>query len=214
MTQSAPFTFQTPDHLLSVTSESAGVQTIVRLYRDGDQVAEHRGFDSHVTLRAGDHTVVVKVGPFGGIRQALLLPPGTDPKDARRLGQEFAAPPGTLAARLQGWGARHPDLYAARHVVIMLGQGALGLIAFGAILLGLRPSIPWPALSTTALPLPQVTLSAWPETLVNALKYVSPIVIAIVIALRKARHRRQQRAHTNHHTPSLPGVDQATQVRA
>ena len=51
MSQSAPFTYQTPDHLLSVTTESSGIQTIVRLFRDGDLVAEQRGMDSNVTLR-------------------------------------------------------------------------------------------------------------------------------------------------------------------
>jgi hypothetical protein len=220
MSQSVPFTYQTPDHLLSVTSESSGIQTIVRLFRDGDLVAEQRGMDSNVTLRAEGHAVVVKVGPFGGISQALLLPADAEPKDAQKLGAEFTAPAGTVARRLQEWGNRHPDLYASRHVVIAIGQTILGIIGFSAIFFGLLPSIPWPditldislpqvSLPHISLPIPEIALPAiplpdislprftppgWLEPLFSVLKYLSPVVIAIVIAVREARHRRQRRA--------------------
>jgi hypothetical protein len=239
MTQSAPFTFQTPDHRLSVTSESSGLQTIVRLFEGSKLVAEQRGMDSNVTLRAEDHTVVVKVGPFGGITQALLLPPDADPKDAQKLGQEFAAPPGTFAARVQAWGNRHPDLYAARHVVIAVGQTILGIIGFSAIFFGLLPTIPWPDVALPAIPLPQISLPslpfpeialpaiplpeialprisppAWLEPLFSALKYLTPIVIAIGIAVREARQRRQRRARAEQDTPAMPGVDRPNQIRA
>jgi hypothetical protein len=219
MTQSAPFTLATPDHQLSVTSETSGLQTIIRLFRGNALVAEQRGTDPQVTLQAGDHTVVVNVGPFGTISQALLLSPGADPKEAQKLGAEFSAPAGTFAARVQGWGSRHPDLYASRHVVIAIGQTVLGIVGFSAILFGLLPGIPWPAVSLPALPLPHLTLPAlpipeialpaiplpnvplpritpptWLEPLVSALKYLSPVVIAFVIAVREARQRRQRRA--------------------
>ena len=220
MSQSAPFTYQTPDHLLSVTSESSGIQTIVRLFRDGDLVAEQRGMDSNVTLRTAEHTVVVKVGPFGGISQALLLPADADPKEAQKLGAEFTAPAGTFARRVQEWGNRHPDLYASRHVVIAIGQTILGIIGFSAIFFGLLPSIPWPNISVDVplpqvslpnislpipeiplptIPLPDITLPhitppGWLEPLFSALKYLSPIVIALVIAIREAKHRHQRRA--------------------
>jgi hypothetical protein len=165
--------------------------------------------------------VVVNVGPFGAISQALLLPPGADPKEAQKLGAEFSAPPGTFAARVQGWGSRHPDLYASRHVVIAIGQTMLGIVGFSAIFFGLLPGIPWPAVSLPALPLPHLTLPAlpipeialpaiplpdvplpritpptWLESLVSVLKYLSPIVIACVIAVREARQRRQRRARS------------------
>ncbi len=243
MTQSAPFTYQTPEHLLSVTTESSGIQTIIRLTRGSDLVAEHRGVDSHVTLRADDHTVVVKVGPFGGITQALLLPPGADPRDAQKLGQEFTAPPGTFAARVQAWGNRHPDLYAARHVVIAIGQTLLGIIGFSAIFFGLLPTIPWPGITLDfplpqvplphialpslpfpeialpAIPLPDVTLPqitppGWLEPLFSALKYLSPIIIAIGIAVREARQRRQRRAQEEHNVPAISGADRSNQIRA
>lgn len=238
MVQSAPFTCQTPSHLLSVTAESQGIQTSVRLFRDGELVAERRGMDSTVTLRASEHVVVVKVGPFGGITQALLLPEGTDPKDAQKLGAEFAAPPGTFAARVQAWGNRHPDLYAARHVVIAIGQMVLGIIGFSAILFGLLPSIPWPNIALDlllphialpALPIPEITLPAiplpaialpqirppaWLEPLSSALKYLSPIVIAVVIAVREARHRRQRRAQAAQNAPAMPEVDRANRIQA
>lgn len=218
MAQSAPFTLQTSEHVLTVTTESAGIQTVARLFRDGEEVAAHSGMDPNVTLRAGELSVVVKVGPFGGIRQALLLPPGADPQDAQRLGTEFTAPPGTLLARTQDWGNRHPDLYAARHVLIAIGQTILGIVGFSAIVFGLLPSLPWPDISlNVALPqvsmpalpwpeftlpaiplpdiaLPRVTVPGWLEPLVGVLKYLSPIVVAVVIAVREARHRRQRRS--------------------
>lgn len=219
MTQSAPYTYQTPDHLLSVTSESSGIQTIVRLFQGNDLVVEQRGMDPNVTLRTDDHTVVVKVGPLGNISQALLLPPGTDLKEAQKLGAEFSAPSGTLAARVQAWGNRHPDLYASRHVVIAIGQTLLGIVGFSAIFFGLLPSIPWPAVSLPPIPLPhislpalpipnilipaislpdvplpQITPPAWLEPVFSALKYLTPVVIAVVIAVREARQRRQRRA--------------------
>jgi hypothetical protein len=243
MTQSAPFTYQTPGHLLSITSESSGVQTILRLFRDGELAAEQRGTDSTVTLRAGEDVVVVKVGPFGGITQALLLPEGVDAKEAQTLGAEFAAPPGTFTARVQAWGNRHPDLYASRHVVIAIGQTVLGIIGFSAIFLGLLPSIPWPNIALDfpippiplphvtlpALPfpevpvpsvplpniaLPQITPPAWVDSLFSALKYLSPLAIAIVIAVREARQRRQRRARAEQTTPDMPGADSANRIQA
>ena len=233
MTQSAPFTYQTPTYLLSVTTESPGIQTIVRLFRDGELIEEQRGMDSTVALRASDDVVVVKVGPFGGITQALLLPVGTDPKDAQKLGAEFTAPPGTFTARVQAWGNRHPDLYAARHVVIAIGQMVLGIIGFSAIFIGLLPSIPWPnialdfplphitlpALPLPAIPLPAIALPditppAWLEPLFSALKYLSPMVIAVVIAVREARQRRQRRARAEQPTPTMPEVDSANRIQA
>jgi hypothetical protein len=243
MTQSAPFTYQTPDYVLSATSESSGLQTIVRLFQGSDLVAEQRGMDSTVTLRASEHVVVVKVGPFGGITQALLLPEGTDPKDVQKLGAEFSAPPGTFAARVQAWGNRHPDLYAARHVVIAIGQTVLGIIGFSAIFFGLLPTIPWPNialdfplphiplphLTLPALPIPEIALPAiplpdftlphitpptWLEPLFSALKYLSPIVIAIVIAVREARQRRHRRVRAEQNAPAMPGADRANQIRA
>jgi hypothetical protein len=224
MTPSVPFTYQTPDYLLYVTSESAGVQTIIRLFRERQLIAEHRGVDSNVTLRTEHHLVVVKVGPFGGITQALLLPPGANPRDAQQVGAEFAAPPGTHAARVQAWGNRHPDLYAARHVVIAIGHTILGVIGVSAILFGLLPSIPWPAVALPDLllpliPLPQISLPdipapgialpaiswpeialpappvpAWLEPLFDALKTLAPIIVALCIAVREARFRRQRRS--------------------
>ncbi|MCA9880577.1 MAG: hypothetical protein KC442_22430 [Thermomicrobiales bacterium] len=219
MTQSAPFTFQTPTHVLAVTSESSGVQTITRLYAGETLVAEQRGLDSTVTLRAADATVVIKLGPLGGIAQALHLPPGADPRDAQRLGVEFAAPPGSFAARLQAWATRHPELYASRHVVVAIGQTLLGILGVSALLFGLLPAIPWPAVALPelpwphisppalpSLPLPHVGISlpeipwphlsppAWLEPLLGALKYLTPIVIAGGIAVREARQRRRRRA--------------------
>lgn len=243
MTQSAPFTHQTPDHLLSVTAESSGLQTIIRLYRDSDLVEEQRGMDSTVTLRNGEHLVVVKVGPFGGITQAILLPESSDPKDAQKLGTEFTAPPGSFAARVQAWGNRHPDFYASRHVAIAIGQTLLGIVGFSAILFGLLPGIPWPKIALDIglphLPLPQITLPslplpgvalpavplpdvtlprftppAWLEPLVNALNVLSPVVIAIVIAVREARQRRQRRARAGQNAPGQPGAERANQSQA
>ena len=239
MTQSAPHTYQTPDHLLSVTSESSGLHTIVRLFRGSDLVVEQRGMDPNVTLRIGELIVVVKVGPFGGISQALLLPPGAEPKDAQKLGAEFSAPPGTFAARVQAWGNHHPDLYAARHVAIAIGQTVLGIVGFSAIFFGLLPNIPWPTVPLPHIPLPhipvpalpipdialpvipwpevalpQITPPAWLEPLFSALKYVTPIVIAIGIAVREARQRRQRRLRGEQTGPALPQADSATQLRA
>lgn len=239
MSQSVPFTYQTPDHVLSVTTESSGIQTIVRLFRNGDLAAEHRGMDSNVTLRADEHTVVVKVGPFGGITQALLLPADADPKDAQRLGAEFTAPSGTFTRRVQEWGNRHPDLYASRHVVIAIGQTILGIIGFSAIFFGLLPSIPWPnitldvplpqvSLPRISLPIPEIALPAiplpditlprltppgWLEPLMGVLKYLSPIVIAIVIGVREAKHRRQRRARTEQESAATPRTGSSTQIR-
>ena len=40
---------------------------------------------------------------------------------------------------------------------------------------------------------PQITPPAWLEPLFSALKYVTPVVIAVAIAVREARQRRQRR---------------------
>ena len=100
----------------------------------------------------------------------------------------------------------------------------LGIIGFSALFFGLLPSIPWPSITVDiplpqvpipqislpslpipdiAVPLPDVTLPritppSWLEPLFGVLKYLTPIVIALFVAVREARHRRQRRVETEH----------------
>ena len=57
----------------------------------------------------------------------------------------YAPPPGTRAARVHAWGERHPNLYAARHVVINVGGTVLAILGVSALLRaifgGLLPSL-------------------------------------------------------------------------
>jgi flagellar biosynthesis/type III secretory pathway M-ring protein FliF/YscJ len=58
------------------------------------------------------------------------------------------------------------------------------------------PSIPWPDLPS--IPFPSFSLPAWVGTVLDAAKYVVPVVVAFVIARGEIRRRRREQERRTH----------------
>lgn len=137
----------------------------------------------------------------------------------------FEPAPGTLAARLQRLQREHPRLWAARHVVLATARvlaGLLGVLVFLQVVLRQvlgwltdhlpdvdLPDIPWPDIDLPSIPwpdidLPDVSLPGWLLVLVGTAKFWVPILVAVVLAVREVRRRKNPPAE-----PVDPGRDES-----
>ncbi len=204
-----------------VETESSGLHTVARLFIDGVQADEQKGIGGPIRLTGGDLFVVVNLGFLGNVTEILAVPSGTDPdqvnEKVKAEGIAFSAPVGSRAARMQQFRRDHPELYAARHVVMAVLQVLVGVLGIGALLRALLPrlslpDLPWPEIDLPAIPLPAIDLPAipwpgipWPQIdlpdlshlawikdLWNSVNWLVPIVIAIVVALNELDKRRKR----------------------
>jgi hypothetical protein len=222
MTTSEParFTLEEAGHTYEVESHSSGLNTIARLFVDGVQVDEQKGMEKAIVLHGGGLAVVVSLDWLGNITEILAVPAGGDPgeekKRAASEGIAFVPPPGSRAARLDEMRRKHPELYAARHVVLATLQVLVGFLGIGALLSALLggliprlhlpvpdlpdlplpdidlPAIPWPSISWPDLPIPDLAFLAPLKELWGAVNWLVPIIIAIVVALNEVDKRRKR----------------------
>jgi hypothetical protein len=187
-----------------------------RLLVDGAEVDEG-GSDEigHVELgQDAGHPTRVAWWWTGRVSRCVLVEPGHG--DVRRRSVPYAPPAGTRAARVHAWGEAHPNLYAARHVIINVGGTILAILGVSALLRaifgGLLPHIDlgwlpdldapdWlryldPARYLAPLfewvpPLLDQLFGWIPEVETGWLKYVVGFVVAVSIAVREARRRKR-----------------------
>lgn len=149
----------------------------------------------------------------GRVANCVLVEPGQG--DVRRRSVPYAPPAGTRQARLHAWGEAHPNLYAARHVVInvvgtvlaILGVSALLKALFSGLLPALDVDLPdlhppeWvkyldPSRYLAPLfqwvePLVDRLLGWLPEVELGWMKYVVGFLVAVSIAVREVRRRKR-----------------------
>jgi hypothetical protein len=156
---------------------------------------------------------VVRLNWLDQVTQILAVPSGTDPKKADEVGMAFDPPPGSRAARMERLKRDHPELHAARHVVIAIGQVLIGVLGIGALLSGLLPRIDWPDIplpDLPAIPWPDLPDIPWPDIpwpdidlpdlafleqikeLWSSVNWLVPIIIAVVVAMNEIRKRRKR----------------------
>lgn len=201
-----------------VESEAAGWGAVGRLFVDGEQIAEGKSSNQKIILKGGGLVVVVRLNWMERVTEVLAVPEGTDPKRADVEGMAFTPPAGSRAARLDRMKREHPTLYAARHIALAIGQVLIGVLGIGALLgallpridlpeirLPALPTIPWPELPDIpwpTVPLPDIKLPPLPEVpfldqlaaLWSSLSWLTPIVIALIVAVNEVRKRRQREA--------------------
>jgi hypothetical protein len=146
----------------------------------------------------------------GRVSKVLLVEPGHG--DVRRRSVPYAPPPGTRAARVHAWGESHPNLYAARHVVINVGGTILAILGVSALLKALLPRIDlgwlpdlhppdWAKyldpgrylgpLFEWVAPLLDRLFGWIPDIEAGWVKYVVGFVVAVSIAVREAKRRKR-----------------------
>jgi hypothetical protein len=200
-------------HVFEVETASSGLSTIARLFVDGVQVDEQKRAEGPIHLEGGQLTIVVSLNWLGQVTQILAVPSGTDPKKADEEGIAFTPPEGSRAAKLETLKRDHPELYAARHIVIAILQVLFSVLGIGALLGALLPrigvpdipwpdlpavpwpdlpdipvpDIPWPAIEVPDLPFLGVIREIW-----SSVNWVVPIVIAVLVAINEIQKRRKR----------------------
>lgn len=192
---------------------------VVRLFADGEQVAEVKKGEKKVTVEHDGLQVKTWLSWTGGTiqRAELVAHEGAEP-----LPLEPA--PGSRAARREAWARDHPGLYSARHAAKGVGEVLIGLIGFAFLLRLLAalvpdisidlPEIDLP-LPSIDLPLPEVdppdvdlpAVPAWLRAIGETSKYWLPILIGVAIALgeydrRRKQAERRERERERQRTPS------------
>ncbi len=187
-----------------------------RLLVDGTEVDEGASEEiGHVDLgKDAGHPTRVVWWWTGRVARCALVEPGEG--DVRRRSVPYAPPPGTRAARVHAWGEAHPNLYAARHVVINVGGTIIAVLGIGAIISallgGLLPKIDFGWLPDINAPewlkyldparylaplfqwVPPLLerLFGWiPDFEMGWLKYVIGFLVAVSIAVRETRRRKR-----------------------
>lgn len=200
----ARWTLDCDGRRLEVELTTVGLRNRVRLFADGEQVAEQLSRSERATLAGAGVTVKARWGWFGGIKECIAVLDAAEGEKGAELA--FTPPADSRAERLEALARERPALYASRHVAIAAGKLLLGVLGVGALLGLLLPRIPFPSipspdvdLPSVPLPsidLPDVTLPGWVEAILNTAKWWAPIVVAIFIAAGEVdkRRRRQENA--------------------
>lgn len=218
MPSSAPPARWTLDHdgrRLDVELTSVGTRNRVRLFADGEQVAEHLSRSDRATLTGAGVTVKARWGWFGGIKECIALLPAAEGETAVELA--FSPPAGSRAEKLEALARERPALYASRHVAIAAGKLLLGLLGLGALFGWLLPRIPFPSIPSPdvdlpSVPLPsidrpEVTLPGWVEAILGTAKWWAPIVVAIFIAAGEVEKRRRRQENARRRRDGEDPVD-------
>ncbi|MFB4320405.1 hypothetical protein [Actinomadura sp. 21ATH] len=202
-------------------SGSAGTKRGIRLYRDGDLVAEETTSQKKVKLTHEGLTVKASWDWRGELAHCALVPAELDldikdAKDVRALidrsGETWFTPPeGSRAARREALARRHPRLYAARHVALATAKVLLPLLGITALIKIPKPDvdlpdvdlpdidppdlpdIPWPGIDLPSIPLPDIALPGWIQAILQSAKYWGPILVAAGIAVQEYERRKKQR---------------------
>ncbi|MFC5751356.1 hypothetical protein [Actinomadura rugatobispora] len=207
---------------LEVESPPGGSKREIRMFVDGEQVAEeHVSGKKAAKLTHDDLTVKATWDWLGHLGMVALVPASTDleVKDVQdvkdlvaRAGETWFTPPeGSRAARRERLARRYPRLYASRHVAAAVAKVLLPLLGIAALIripkpdidlpeVNLpdppdlpRPRIPWPDIDLPSIPWPDLTLPGWVQAILETAKYWGPITAAVFIAVQEYQRRKKQR---------------------
>lgn len=197
-------------HTHAVTIADDGFRRRITWSVDGTEVATKATTDERVRLDGGDHgSLFIRLPSFiGPARRVTWHPVGATASALAGLGgDDFAPEPGSRAARRDERIRRHPRQYAAQQAVLatikvlapLLVAWLLARIAWPSIPLPDidLPRIPWPDVDLPRIPWPDIDLPRfrppeWLRPLLDALKYVGPVVIAVALAVNETRRRRRR----------------------
>ena len=178
---------------------------------DGEAVAESKSYDERAILVTDGHgSLGLHFRTFAGTRRVTWfehtnVPAALAANKTLVGGVDFEPEPGSKAARRRDWMHRHPRLYAGRQIILAAVAIAVGVLV--TWLLGHLwplipwdwvpqielPRIPWPDIPWPSIPwpdLPDINLPDWLGAVLDAAKFVAPVVLAGWLAVRESRRRR------------------------
>lgn len=199
------------DHNHTVEITDLGWRRQVAWLRDGDEVVTRRSDDKRIVLNGGPHgSVRVNLPQFIGPARRVSLFQNAKSAYTGLGGTDFAPEAGSRAAEREAWIRAHPRQYAIRRTAAA-AAGVLIPILLAALLMRIpwpglpnlpRPDIPWPDWRLPQIPWPDIPWPDWrlpdwdmPEwvgTLLDRLKYVWPVLLAVFWSWREVRRRREQ----------------------
>lgn len=185
---------------------------------DGEEVSRKMTSDDRTVLVAEGHGAVgLRLSMFGGAARRVTWWGGAGDGEAKLRahtgvgGSDFEAVAGRALER-EEWIRAHPTAFAVRRtlaatvtvllpflVVWLLARFALPAVPWPDIALPRIPwpdipwpQIPWPDINLPQIPWPDWRLPAWVEQVVQAAKYVVPVLLAAALAGAEVRRRRRQ----------------------
>jgi hypothetical protein len=195
-------------HLVEVYGS---VNRRVEWYVDGALVGTEKSTEDRIRVSADDEPGLGSVGVFfsgmGKPRRATYFDP--DQKgDLKALagvgGLDLVPEPGSPAAAYEERVRAHPTRYA----ILAAGGGVAKVvvpIVLALLAARIAVSIPWPdwnlpdiptldlpSIPWPDIPWPDLSVPGWLEWLLDKVKYVWPIVLAIVLAQGEIKRRRKQ----------------------
>lgn len=181
----------------------------------GDAIAGEEELRPAADLDPGLGAMRVVFSAMGAPRRAVWFH-GREPDVAAHVGVggvDLEPVPGSPVAERDARAARHPCLYAARHVAAGIAKVVFPILGVWLLarLAGLLPdvsvdlpaipwpdidlpSIPWPDIDLPAIPWPDWELPGWVRRLRESAKFVVPILIGIALARNEIRRRKEQPA--------------------
>ncbi|SDE12229.1 hypothetical protein [Nocardioides lianchengensis] len=203
-------------HLVEV---HGSVNRRIEWYVDGELVGTQKSTEDKIRVKADDEertdlgSIGVWFSGMGKPRRATYFDPGQD-GDLKSLagvgGVDLVPEPGSPAAAYEDRVRAHPTRYALIATVGGVAKVVLPIL-LAVLAARVAVSIPWPdwnlpsvptpdlpSIPTPDLPsipwpdLPDVSVPGWVEWLLDKVKYVWPIVLAVVIARGEIRRRRKQ----------------------
>ncbi len=179
--------------------------------RPGDAIKDAAELAPDAAAGEGDGALRVLFSALGSPRRAVWFegPEAAVRAQAGLGGVDMEPEPGSPVAVREARAAERPTLYAARHVASGVATVVLPIVGVWLLarLAGLLPdvgvdlphiplpsidlpSIPWPDVNLPAIPWPDWELPGWMRWILDRAKYVTPILIGIVLARNEVRRRK------------------------
>ncbi|WP_114423522.1 hypothetical protein [Nocardioides houyundeii] len=213
-------THQGVRHVVEIVE--SGLSRRITWTLDGDEVAAKKSSEEKVTLDGGDHGAIgLRLPTFTGPARRVTWwgPEATLGAVAAAQtglgGLDLDPEAGSKAAAREAWIREHPQQYAVRRtaaavagvvvpllLIWLLGRFALPAIPWPDLKLPdipwpNLPSIPWPSIplpDLPSIPWPDWSLPGWVETVLDSIKYVWPVLLAVALARAEIKRRRDQDA--------------------
>lgn len=176
--------------------------------------------------------IKVRFTGMGRPRRATHFAGDRDTASTRALmgtgGTDLDPEPGSKAARREDFALRHPVLGGLDNVIGGAGKIVIPLVVAALLPLLRRllpdwdidlplpdlPSIPWPDVDLpsipwpdVSIPWPDVSLPGWVGTVLDALRFVWPLLLGIAIAVSEHRRRKRNAARRDGRTAGSAARD-------
>ncbi len=204
------------EHVVEI--EDAGLSRRITWTTDGMKTAARKTAEDRVVLDGGDHGAIglrlaTFVGPTRRVTwwDAALELGAVGAAHTGMGGIDLDPEPGSKAAQREAWIRAHPRQYAIRRTSAAVAKVLVPLLLLWLLARFALPAIawpdwdiPWPSIPWPSIPWPDwgfdipwpnwslPEIPDWLRSLLDKVKYVWPVAIALVLARAELKRRRDQ----------------------